>query len=305
MYARLLPTPTGSVFLFGPRGTGKTTWIRDRFPTAATYDLLDTREALRLSKAPGDLYRELATLPPGSWAVIDEVQKVPDLLNEVHRLIETHGLRFLLSGSSARKLRQRGVNLLAGRAVTTTMFPLVSAELDFELDVERALSEGTLPMALTGDNPPDYLRTYAETYLVQEVQAEALTRNLGAFARFLEIAARQNAQATNATSIARDAGIDRRTVQSHFSILTDTLIGYWLPALEAEARDPASAAEQVLFLRRRSRPGAVGPPALPADPGRAGALDGNVRPERSAGLSELLGPSLPSLTTGGATTARR
>ena len=230
MYARLLPTPTGSVFLFGPRGTGKTTWIRDRFPTAATYDLLDTREALRLSKAPGDLYRELATLPPGSWAVIDEVQKVPDLLNEVHRLIETHGLRFLLSGSSARKLRQRGVNLLAGRAVTTTMFPLVSAELDFELDVERALSEGTLPMALTGDNPPDYLRTYAETYLVQEVQAEALTRNLGAFARFLEIAARQNAQATNATSIARDAGIDRRTVQSHFAILADTLIGYWLPA---------------------------------------------------------------------------
>ena len=230
MYARLLPTPTSSVFLFGPRGTGKTTWIRDRFPTAATYDLLDTREALRLSKAPGDLYRELVTLPPGSWAVIDEVQKVPELLNEVHRLIETHDLRFVLSGSSARKLRRRGVNLLAGRAVTTTMFPLVSAELDFEVDVERALSHGTLPMALTGDDPPDYLRTYAETYLVQEVQAEALTRNLGAFARFLEIAARQNAQATNATSIARDSGIDRRTVQSHFSILTDTLIGYWLPA---------------------------------------------------------------------------
>ena len=230
MYARLLPTPTGSVFLFGPRGTGKTTWIRDRFPTAATYDLLDTREALRLSKAPGDLYRELVTLPPGSWAVIDEVQKVPELLNEVHRLIETHDLRFVLSGSSARKLRRRGVNLLAGRAVTTTIFPLVSAELDFEVDVERALSHGTLPMALTGDDPPDYLRTYAETYLVQEVQAEALTRNLGAFARFLEIAARQNAQATNATSIARDSGIDRRTVQSHFSILTDTLIGYWLPA---------------------------------------------------------------------------
>ena len=148
----------------------------------------------------------------------------------MHRLIETHDLRFVLSGSSARKLRRRGVNLLAGRAVTTTMFPLVSAELDFELDVDRALSEGTLPMALTGNNPPDYLRTYAETYLVQEVQAEALTRNLGAFARFLEIAARQNAQATNATSIARDSGIDRRTVHSHFSTLTDTLIGYWLPA---------------------------------------------------------------------------
>ena len=230
MYARSLPTPTRSVFLFGPRGTGKTTWIRDRFPTAAAYDLLDTREALRLSKNPDVLFRELAALPAGSWAVIDEVQKVPELLNEVHRLIEARGLRFVLSGSSARKLRRRGVNLLAGRAITTTLFPLVSAELDFELDVERALSYGTLPMALVEDDPLDYLRTYAETYLVQEVQAEALTRNLGAFARFLEIAARQNAQATNATSIARDAGIDRRTVQNHFAILTDTLIGYWLPA---------------------------------------------------------------------------
>ena len=230
VYARLLPTPTRSVFLFGPRGTGKTTWIRDRFPAAAVYDLLDTRETLRLSKDPGVLYRELAALPAGSWAVIDEVQKVPGLLNEAHRLIEDRGLRFVLSGSSARKLRRRGVNLLAGRAVTTTMFPLVSAELDFDFDVERALSHGTLPMAVTGGAPRDYLRTYAETYLVQEVQAEALTRNLGAFARFLEIAARQNAQATNATAIARDAGIDRRTVQSHFAILTDTLIGHWLPA---------------------------------------------------------------------------
>ena len=230
MYARSLPTPTRSVFLFGPRGTGKTTWIRDRFPTAAAYDLLDTREALRLSKNPDVLFRELAALTTGAWAAIDEVQKVPELLNEVHRLIEARGLRFVLSGSSARKLRRRGVNLLAGRAITTTLFPLVSAELDFELDVERALSYGTLPTALVDDHPLDYLRTYAETYLVQEVQAEALTRNLGAFARFLEIAARQNAQATNATSIARDAGIDRRTVQNHFAILTDTLIGYWLPA---------------------------------------------------------------------------
>ena len=229
MYTRFLPTPTRSVFLFGPRGTGKSTWIRDRFPDTVTYDLLDTGEALRLSKDPHALYRELAALPRGSWVVIDEVQKVPELLDEVHRLIESHRLRFVLSGSSARKLRRGGVNLLAGRAITTSMYPLVSAELAFEFDPERALRFGMLPMAVTTDVPQDYLRTYAETYLVQEIQAEALTRNLGAFARFLEIAARQNGQVTNATSIARDTGINRRTVQLHFEILTDTLIGFWLP----------------------------------------------------------------------------
>ena len=229
MYIRLLPTPIRSVFLFGPRGTGKSTWIRDRFPDTVTYDLLDTGETLRLNKDPHALYRELATLPRGSWVVIDEVQKVPDLLDEAHRLIESHRLRFVLSGSSARKLRRGGVNLLAGRAITTSMYPLVSAELDFDIDPERALRFGMLPMAVTTDVPQDYLRTYAETYLVQEIQAEALTRNLGAFARFLETAARQNGQVTNAASIARDTGISRRTVQHHFEILTDTLIGFWLP----------------------------------------------------------------------------
>ncbi len=230
MYDRFLPTPTQSVFLFGPRGTGKSTWIRARFPDAATYDLLDTGETLRLTADPGALYRELALLKPGEWAILDEVQKVPALLDEVHRLIETRALRFVLSGSSARKLRRGGANLLAGRAVTTHLFPLVSAELAFELDVARALRFGMMPMAVTSAVPEDYLRTYAETYLMQEVHAEALTRNLGAFTRFLEVAARQNAQLTNSTSIARDVGVSRRTVDNHFDILTDTLIGSWLPA---------------------------------------------------------------------------
>ncbi len=229
MYPRLLPTPTRSIFLFGPRGTGKSTWIRDRFPEAVMYDLLDTGEALRLHKSPHILYRELATLPAESWVIIDEVQKIPELLDEVHRLIESHRLRFVLSGSSARKLRHGGVNLLAGRAITTSLYPLVSAELASEFNLEHALHFGMLPMAVTSDTPQDYLRSYTETYLIQEIKAEALTRNLGAFARFLEIAARQNGQVTNATNIARDAGISRRTVQLHFEILTDTFIGFWLP----------------------------------------------------------------------------
>ena len=230
MYARILENPTQSAFLLGPRGTGKSTWIRERFPNAAHYDLLDTGEALRLLKEPRALYRELSLLPEGSWAVIDEVQKAPELLNEVHRLIEQHGVRFVLSGSSARKLRRGGVNLLAGRAVTTAMFPLVSAELSFRMDLDKALRFGMLPMAVDGEQPGEYLRSYAETYLVQEVQAEAFTRNVGAFARFLEIAARQNGQPTNATNIARETGVHRRTVESHFHILNDTLLGYWLPA---------------------------------------------------------------------------
>ncbi len=230
MYARLLPTPVQSAFLFGPRGTGKSTWLRQRFPDAAYYDLLDTGEALRLAKDPGALYRELSLLPAGSWAVIDEVQKAPELLDEVHRLIERRDLRFVLSGSSARKLRRGGVNLLAGRAVTTAMFPLASAEVSFNVDLGKALRFGMLPMAVEGGNPGEYLRSYADTYLAQEVRAEALTRNVGAFARFLEIAALRNGQPSNATNIAREAGVHRRTVESHFQILADTLLGYWLPA---------------------------------------------------------------------------
>ena len=230
MYARLLATPRRSIFLFGARGTGKSTWLRARFPNAASYDLLDTGEALRLAKDPGTLYRELSALPADAWAVIDEVQKVPALLDEVHRLIETRRLRFVLSGSSARKLRRGGVNLLAGRAVTAAMLPLVSAELGPEAEPAKRVRYGSLPMAVDAEDPRPYLRSYAETYLAQEVQAEALTRNVGAFARFLEVAARHNGQTTNATAIAKAVGIGRETVRAHFEILVDTLLGHWLPA---------------------------------------------------------------------------
>lgn len=235
MYARLLQNPIRSTFLFGPRGTGKSTWIRQRFPEAPLYNLLGTGEALRLAAEPQTLYRELADRPSGSWAVLDEVQKVPTLLNEVHRLIEEKGLRFILSGSSARKLRRGGVNLLAGRAITTNLFPLTSAELSSDFHLEQVLQFGTLPLAIDTETARDYLRSYVETYLTQEVQAEALTRNVGTFARFLEVAARQNGQATNATGISRDTGVHRRTVESHFQILVDTLLGHWLPAWQLKS----------------------------------------------------------------------
>ena len=248
MYPRLLKTPRDSVFLFGPRGTGKSTWLRERFPRAASYDLLDTGEALRLAKEPGTLYRELSALPAGAWAVIDEVQKVPALLDEVHRLIETRRLRFVLSGSSARKLRRGGVNLLAGRAVTVAMAPLVCAELGAAAEPAKRVRHGSLPMAVNAEDPRPYLRSYAETYLAQEVRAEALTRNVGAFARFLEVAARHNAQTTNATAIAKAVGVGRDTVRAHFEILADTLLGYWLPAWRLKSANKQVAHSKFYFF---------------------------------------------------------
>ncbi|MCY4157359.1 MAG: AAA family ATPase [Gammaproteobacteria bacterium] len=236
MYERFLATPNSSVFLFGPRGVGKTTLLRQRFPSAATYDLLDSREAVRLEQAPQQLYDECSALDRGSWVVIDEVQRIPALLNEVHRLIEQRGLRFVLTGSSARKLRRGGVNLLAGRALTKNLFPLVSAELARNFDVSQTLRFGSLPSVIVNHEQVDYLQSYTSTYLLQEIQQEAFTRNLGGFARFLEIAARQNGQRTNMLNISRDAGVKRGTVGNYFEILVDTLIGFWLPAWELKPK---------------------------------------------------------------------
>lgn len=230
MFQRSVSNQNHSFFLFGPRGTGKSTWLKGCLTPARVYDLLSVREAIRLSRDPGVLYQELSHLPSASWVVIDEVQKVPALLSEVHRLIENHGLKFALSGSSARKLRRGGVNLLAGRARTVRFFPLVSAEIGPVYDTHKALQFGHLPVAVTGEDPQGYLTSYVDTYLEQEIKAEALVKDLGSFARFLEVAARQNGQITNVSNIARDAMVARQSVQTFFEILVDTLIGFWLPA---------------------------------------------------------------------------
>ena len=228
MYSRLLRKPDTSILLLGPRGTGKSTWIAQHFHEATRYDLLDTREALRLEREPSRLFNELRTVPAGGWVVLDEVQKVPALLDEVQRLIESSGLRFILCGSSARKLKRSGVNLLAGRAIEARMFPLVSAEIGPNFDLHAALATGTLPLAVTGTDPVGFLTTYAHTYLNEEIRAEAVTRNVASFSRFLEIAARQNAQVTNLSNISREAGVARSTVQNYFEIISDTLLGYWV-----------------------------------------------------------------------------
>ena len=230
MFQRQLQAPPGSFFLFGPRGTGKTTWIQEHFRDAPSYDLLSAAEALRLNRDPSFLARECEELAARRWVVIDEVQKAPLLLDEVHSLIERKRLRFVLSGSSARKLKRGGANLLAGRAEVKRLFPLVSRELDFQRGLEEALEHGMLPLAVTGTRPRAFLKAYVETYLQEEIQAEALVRQIGGFARFLEVAARMNGQAVNAAAVSRDAQVARQTVQGYFQILIDTLIAFWLPA---------------------------------------------------------------------------
>lgn len=229
MFQRILKRPDDSTLLLGPRATGKSTWIEQQFPGVTTYDLLQTSEALRLARDPSVLGSEVDSLKPGTWVVIDEVQKVPALLDEVHRLTEKRKLRFLLSGSSARKLRRSGANLLAGRALRAAFFPLVSQELGRVPALDK-IAYGMLPRAVSLERPRAYLEAYCETYIREEVQSEALTRNIGGFARFLEIAARQNGMVTNASNIASDAQVARQTVQGYFEVLVDTLLGFWLPA---------------------------------------------------------------------------
>lgn len=229
MFTRLLTIQNQSFFLLGPRGTGKSTWLKSQLPEALYIDLLQTEKSLVYSKNSSQFYREVQSSPQ-TWVIVDEVQKVPALLDEVHRLIEEKKYRFVLCGSSARKLKKEGANLLAGRALMVHLFPLVSKELGASFKLPEVFSTGTLPMAITGADPKAYLKTYAEVYLNEEIKAEALTRNIGGFARFLEIAARQNAQITNVSNIARDALVARQTVQGYFDILVDTLIGFWLPA---------------------------------------------------------------------------
>ena len=236
IYDRLLEPPGQSFFLFGMRGVGKSTWARATFPDAAHVDLLDERLYQDLLADPSLFAQSVGHLPPAAWVVVDEVQRLPALLNEVHRLIETRRLRFALLGSSARKLKAAGTNLLAGRALKKTMFPLTAAELGAAFDLERVLRYGSVPLVWTSDAPRSVLEAYVQLYLREEIRAEALVRNLPGFVRFLPVAALFNGQVVNVAGIARDAGVARTTVQGYLEILEDTLLVHRLPAYEARVR---------------------------------------------------------------------
>lgn len=236
-FQRSLQAPSKSFFLFGPRGVGKSTWLKHNFTKAKTYNLLDQRLFLRLSKDPGALKDELLVLPKKTWVVLDEIQKVPALLDVVHDMIEDRGLLFALSGSSARKLKRGGGNLLAGRAVTRALFPFTSHELGPNFNLKAALNWGLLPLVHNDQNSAkDTLMTYFQTYIREEVREEGLIRKIEPFLRFLEIAGILNGQQVNASGVARDAMISRSIVDQYFSILEDTLVGFLLPAYRPKAK---------------------------------------------------------------------
>lgn len=218
------------------RGVGKSTWARKEFPQAVRFDLLDEGLYQSYLREPRLFGRELARVAPGTWIVLDEVQRLPALLNEVHRSIEERGLRFVLLGSSARKLKQAGTNLLAGRALRRVMLPLLPLELGSDFDLEDALRYGTLPIILCAADRRDSLEAYVHLYLKEEIQAEALVRNLPGFARFLPVAALFHGQVLNAAGLARDAGVARTTVVGYLEILADTHLAWLLPAYEGRLR---------------------------------------------------------------------
>jgi predicted AAA+ superfamily ATPase len=249
MFTRLATAPNRSFFLLGPRSTGKTTWLRELFPNAHWYNLLLAEEFVRLSRAPQLLRKEVELLPKDSWVIIDEVQRIPELLNEVHDLLSRKQCRFVLSGSSARKLRRNGTNLLAGRALTREFYPLVKEELGERFSLDHALKFGMLPDVW---NEPEHavgiLTAYADTYLREEVLQEGLVKNLGSFSRFLEVAGLMNGQIINVSSIASDAQVARQTVQGYFDILKDTLIATEIPAFRPRLKVRETAHPKLYFF---------------------------------------------------------
>ncbi len=244
---RFLQLPTGSCFLFGPRGTGKTTLLHERLPDALFVNLLRPEVQREMAARPERLRELVVGNPDRRDVVVDEVQRVPELLHVVHDLIESAAAaRFILTGSSARKLRRGGVDLLAGRAALRTLHPFMAAELP-QFDIGRSLELGLVPLIVGGDDPAETLGAYAALYLQQEVQAEGLVRNVGSFARFLEAVSFSHASVLNVSNVARESAISRKTVEGFLEILEDLLLAFRIPVFTARARR-ATAAHPKFYL---------------------------------------------------------
>ena len=226
MYSRAFNPPRDqSFFLLGPRGVGKSWFVTHTYKNALLFDLLDTETYRRLLAFPHRLSEEIPSSFKG-WVILDEIQKIPELLNEVHRLIEARNLKFILTGSSARRLKSKNVNLLAGRALTEYLYPLTSKELQKDFSLERSLRYGHLPLIFNTKSPKKFLESYIYTYLKEEIQQEGLVRNLPNFSQFLEVASFSQGTVLNTTNVSRECSVHRKSVEAYFSILRDTLLSY-------------------------------------------------------------------------------
>ncbi len=230
---RLFTPPKRSFLLLGPRGTGKSTLVRRQIPFDLEIDLLRSKTFLPLSANPSLLEEWTDHLKPGAWIFIDEIQKIPALMDEVHALYEKKRFNFALSGSSARKLKRGGANLLAGRALSTHLFPFTFSEFKPHYSIDDAIAWGSLPQVVTEPEfRSDFLSTYVETYLREELLAEGIVRKLEPFSRFLQVTGLYNGQVLNIENIARESHVKRTTVDKYFEVLEETLIGFRLPAYQ-------------------------------------------------------------------------
>ncbi len=247
MYPRIFkPSQKQSYFIFGARGTGKSSWLNLNFKQVNFVNLLEDETFNLLNASPGRLSSFIQD--PKKPVIIDELQKIPHLLDEVHRLIESQKLKFILTGSSARKLRRQGVNLLAGRALTYHMHPLTCVELGRDFDLKKQLKFGCLPMAVTSFEPKKFLQSYVRTYIKEEVQLEGLTRNIAAFSRFLEAASFSQAAPLNVTKVAAECSVERKVVEDYFSILRDLLLSFELPIFSKKAKRELIAKSKFYFF---------------------------------------------------------
>lgn len=233
---RFFRAPQQSFFLFGPRGTGKSTWLKQNFPDAEMIDLLAPDVFRRFSARPERL-REVTRGTKSKTIIIDEVQKVPELLDVVHELIENKaGLQFVLTGSSARKLRRTGVDLLAGRAIVKTMHPFMAAELGKSFSLVKSLQIGLVPLICNAEEVKETLASYVALYLKEEVQMEGVVRNIGAFSRFLEAVSFSHGATLNISEVARECQVKRKTVDNYLAVLEDLLLSFYLPVFSRKAK---------------------------------------------------------------------
>lgn len=236
-----------AMFLFGGRQVGKSTLLKERFPKAVYFDLLNSELRNRFRQHPEVFRESLLRYPPETLVIVDEIQKVPDLLDEVHWLMVNKGLFFILSGSSARKLKKSGANNLGGRAIPETLFPLVSAEIP-DYDLERAVQNGMIPRHYMVANARNRLKSYIELYLKDEIIEEAVVQNVDDFVRFLEVAAISDGEMLNYENVAADCGVSANTVKAYYKILCDTLLGFEVPAYSKVIKRKLAKASRFYFF---------------------------------------------------------